>query len=260
MSRAEALRLPLLGAGLALYWLTAVLVGLRAEGLELGARELLNVLVLGSLGVVAGYEVARRVAGLALGAWTLLVWSAVPLLAPLYTLDSYDATMRDEVLPLLVGLTDDLRYAEGVALTVALALLLRRRRPALAAAAAILAVLLVVWLSRLPLPDLSADAFKASMAGLREYFWSARLLQWIPFAGAIAVARRSPTAAVALATWVGGYVALEAAQPGLGFEEGEFFRELLPVVPAYLLLVAAVPLLVPTLAARLGPLARPAES
>jgi hypothetical protein len=260
MPSAEGLRLPVLGAGLALYWLTAVLVGLRAVGLELGARELLNVLVVGPLGVVAAFEVSRRVAGIALGAWTLLVWSATPLLAPIFTLDSYDETLRDDVLPLLVGLTDDLRYAEGVALLAALALLLRRRRAAVAAGAAIVAALLVVWLSRLPFPDLSYDAFQASMAGLREYFWSQRLLQWAPLAGAVAVARRSPSVAVALAAWLAGYVALESARPGVSFEEGEFFRELLPALPAYLLLVAAVPLLVPTLAARLGPLARPAES
>ena len=113
----------------------------------------------------------------------------------------------------------------------------------------ILAALTVVWLSRLPVPDLSLNTFKANMAGLREYFWSHRLLQWIPIAGVVAVARRSPPAAVALGCWLGGYVIFRAAQ---------LFRALLPAFPAYVLLVASLPLLVPTLAARLGPLARPA--
>ena len=49
-----------------------------------------------------------------------------------------------------------------------------------------------------------------------------------------------------------------AAQPGIGVEDGELFRALLPAFPAYVLLAASLPLLVPTLAARLGPLARPA--
>jgi hypothetical protein len=51
-----------------------------------------------------------------------------------------------------------------------------------------------------------------------------------------------------------------AARVGTGFEDGELVRVLLPALPAYLLLAAALPLLVPTLAARLGPLARPAAS
>ena len=114
-----------------------------------------------------------------------------------------------------------------------------------------------VWLSRLPVPDLSVDAFKANMAGLREYFWSHRLLQWVAVAGAIAVARRSVPAALALAAWLGGYVLFRAAQPEIGLAGGELFRALLPAFPAFVLLAASLPLLVPTLATRLGPLARP---
>jgi hypothetical protein len=83
------------------------------------------------------------------------------------------------------------------------------------------------------------------------------VLQWLPIAGAIAVARRSVPAALALALWLGGYVVVRAAQP-VGLEGGELFRALLPAFPAYVLLAASLPLLVPTLAARLGPLARPA--
>ena len=162
------------------------------------------------------------------------------------------------MLPLVVGLTPDVGYLEGVALLAALALLLERRRVALAAAAGLLAALAVVWLSRLPVPDLSLDTFKANMAGLREYFWSHRVLQWIPIAGVIAVARRSPPQRSRSARWLGGYVVFRAAQVGIGVEDGELFRALLPALPAYGLLFASLPLLVPTLAARLGPLARPA--
>ena len=247
----------LLAAAVVLWWLTALTVGLRAD-VEVGARELVNVAVLGPLSLLLAYRIGGRISGPALGAWTLLVWVALPWLAPLYTLSSYDATLRDEVLPLAVGLTPDAGYVEGVALLAALALVLERRRATVAAGAVVLAAVAAVWLSRLPVPDLSVDAFKANMAGLREYFWSHRVLQWLPVAGAIAVARRSIPAALALAAWLGGYVLFGAAQPEIGLDGGELFRALLPAFPAFVLLAASLPLLVPTLAARLGPLARPA--
>ena len=262
MQRADLRRLlerpwQLLAAAVLLYWLTALVIGVRAD-IEVGARELVNVVLLGPLSLLLASRIGERIAGPALGAWTLLVWVALPWLAPLFTLASYDATLRYNVLPLAVGLTPDRGYLEGVALLAALALLLERRRPTIAAGGLILAALTVVWLSRLPVPDLSLNTFKTNMAGLREYFWSHRLLQWIPIAGVVAVARRSPPAAVALGCWLGGYVIFRAAQPGIGVADGELFRALLPAFPAYVLLVVSLPLLVPTLAARLGPLARPA--
>jgi hypothetical protein len=250
----------LLAAAIVLQWLVVAVVALRADGLDVGLLGLIDVGLLGPLALVAAYSVAAHVGGLALGAWTLLVWISLPLLAPLFTLDAYDATLRDRVLPLVTGLTGDRGYGEGVAALVALALLLRRQRAEIAVGGALLAGLALLWLTRLPLPELSADAFTAAMASVREYFWSHRVLQWLPVAGAVAVARRSPRTAVALASWLGAYALLRAAQPGASVEDGELFRALLPALPAYALLTAALPLLLPTLAARLGPLARPAEA
>ena len=247
----------LLAAAVALFWLTTLVIAIRAD-VEVGLREVLNVVLLGPLSLFLAYRISERIAGRALGAWTLLVWVALPWLAPLYSLAAYDSTLRDHVLPLMVGLTAHSGYFEGVALLAALALLLERRPITVAAGALVLAAVAALWLSRLPVPDLSVDAFKANMAGLREYFWSHRVLQWIPLAGVIAVARRSLPSALALGAWLGGYVLFVGAQAEMGLDEGEFFEALLPAFPAYVLLAAALPLLVPTLAARLGPLARPA--
>jgi hypothetical protein len=246
----------LASAAVVLQWLTTLAVGLRADGVELGARELLNVVVLGPLVLLCAFRIAQSLAGPALGAWTLLVWVTLPWLAPLFTLARYDPTLRDEVLPMALGLTADVGYPEGVALLATLALLLQRRRVTTAAGAVVLVGLVAVWLARLPVPDLSRDTFDAAMAGLREYFWSQRLLQWAPLAGVVAMARRSVAVALALAAWLGVYAVIRLGQPGSGFEDGEFFRALLPALPAYVLLLSALPLLVPTLAARLGPLAR----
>ncbi len=111
----------------------------------------------------------------------------------------------------------------------------------------------------LPLADSFLDRFpldledwKRNMSNLREFFWSARLAQWAPLAGAIAVARRSVPASVLLLGWLLAYVVVKGSSDVASIENGSFWRLVMPALPAYLLLVAAIPLLVPTLASRLG--------
>ena len=45
-----------------------------------------------------------------------------------------------------------------------------------------------------------------NLSGLREYFWSARLLEWAPIAGVVGVARRSPPLAGLLGVWFGTFL------------------------------------------------------
>ena len=289
----------LVAAAILLQWLTTLVVALRAEGISIGTVELVNVVVLGPVALLCAYSIADRLGGIALGAWTLLVWVTVPWLVHTFTLAAYDATVRDQVLPLALGLTAEPGYAAGVALLAASALLATSgiREVAIAGVVAGVAIvlvpealvflvavavallvawqprelgafllavapaLLVVAVWRQPsFGELSLDTLQGNLGGLREYFWSQRLLQWLPLAGAIAVARRSVPLAVLLGGWFACWLVTGAARVGTGFENGELFRVLLPALPAYVLLAAALPLLVPTLAARLGPLARPAES
>jgi hypothetical protein len=298
MPFADLLRRPrlLLAAAIVLQWLTTLVVGLRAEP-TVGAVELVNVLVLGPVALLCAYTVAKQVGGVALGAWTLLVWVAAPWLAHMFTLAAYDVTVRDRVLPLALGLTDEPGYAAGVAMLAATALIATSglREIAAAGVAAGIAIvlvpeavvflvpvavaLLVAWqprelagflLAAAPallviaiwrepaFGELSLDTLQGNVGGLREYFWSQRLLQWLPLAGTIAVARRSIPLALLIGGWFAAWVVIGAARVGTGFEDGALFLVLLPSLPAYVLLAAALPLLVPTLAARLGPLARPA--
>jgi hypothetical protein len=128
---------------------------------------------------------------------------------------------------------------------------------AIALAPAVLAV--VLWQARavdgsdpLSFGPVDWDLFKGNMAGLREFFWSQRLLQWLPLAGAIAVGRRSVPLALLLGGWMLSFGVVEGSQRAAGLGDGGIFRVLLPALPAYVLLAAAVPLLFPTLAARLG--------
>ena len=110
---------------------------------------------------------------------------------------------------------------------------------------------MLVWRTSTPVVEISWGSFSAQMAGLREYLWSNRVLQWLPLAGVIGVARRSIPAAALLGGWFGAFLVVEGASTHVSVTDGSFFLVLLPALPAYSLLAAAVPLLVPTLPARL---------
>ena len=105
--------------------------------------------------------------------------------------------------------------------------------------------------------DLDVDHWRQQMDALREFFWSPRLAQWAPFAGLLAVLRVSRPIAALLAGWLGAYLVVKGFSPRASIESGTFWRLLMPAWPAYLLLFAAIPLLVPTLARRLGERLRP---
>ncbi len=100
--------------------------------------------------------------------------------------------------------------------------------------------------------NLDWDAWKQNMSNLREFFYSARLAQWAALAGLVAVARRRPGVAALLGGWLGAFLLVKGASPLASIEGNSFFRLLMPAWPPYLLLLAAVPTLVPTLVSHLG--------
>ena len=100
---------------------------------------------------------------------------------------------------------------------------------------------------------LNLDTWKENMSGLREFTWSARVLQFLPLAGAVAVARRSVPAAGLFLGWLLAYVVVKGAADVATVESGSYWRLIMPGLPAFVLLVAAVPLLVPTFLVRMGP-------
>ena len=101
--------------------------------------------------------------------------------------------------------------------------------------------------------DLDLDHWQKQMDQLREYFWSARVAQWAPVAGAIAVIRvRRGAVAALLAGWLAAFLVVKGFSTRATIDSGSFWRLLMPAWPAYLLLLTSIPLLVPTLARRLG--------
>jgi hypothetical protein len=176
-----------------------------------------------------------------------------------------------------------------VALGAALAYVVARRwREGVACGAAILPALLVLlfWkvrgLGELPLLaleqtriaagggplalDLNLDRYldanlehwRSQMNQLREFFWSARVAQWAPVAGLVAVLsmRRGAIAAL-LGGWLAAFLVVKGFSERAFIENGSFWRLLMPAWPAYLLLFASIPLLVPTAARRLGDRVKP---
>ena len=101
--------------------------------------------------------------------------------------------------------------------------------------------------------DFDLDHWLTQMDALREFFWSARVAQWAPVAGLIAIVRvRRGAIGALLAGWLAAFLVVKGFSPRATIESGSFWRLLMPAWPAYLLLLAAIPLLVPTLARRLG--------
>lgn len=101
--------------------------------------------------------------------------------------------------------------------------------------------------------ELDVDHWRTQMGQLREFFWSARLAQWVPFAGLLAVLRmRRGAIAALLAGWLGAFLVVKGFSPKADIQANTFWRLLMPAWPAYLLLFASIPLVIPTLASRLG--------
>ncbi|MDQ3121290.1 MAG: hypothetical protein M3Q59_01990, partial [Actinomycetota bacterium] len=104
------------------------------------------------------------------------------------------------------------------------------------------------------------EHWRVQMDQLREFFWSARLAQWAPLAGLLAVlrVRQAPIAAL-LGGWLAAFLVVKGFSTRADIQANTFWRLLMPAWPAYLILFASIPLLVPTFARRLGDRIRPAS-
>jgi hypothetical protein len=91
------------------------------------------------------------------------------------------------------------------------------------------------------------------LLGLREHFWVARVFEWLPLAGIIALALRSVRGLLLLGTWFVAFLLVKGTYIPASVEDASFFRILMPAFPAYLLLAASTVLLVPRVRAEPGP-------
>jgi hypothetical protein len=95
-------------------------------------------------------------------------------------------------------------------------------------------------------PQLNSYAhFREVLQSLREHFWVARVMEWLPVAGTIALLARSRRAFLLVGSWFAIFVVVKATYVPASVEDASFWRILMPSFPAYLLLTASVVLLVP---------------
>jgi hypothetical protein len=99
--------------------------------------------------------------------------------------------------------------------------------------------------------NLSWPRFTHNLDLLREHFWSARLIEWLVIAGLIGLARRSRAAAVLVGGWFFAFAIVKGSYVDSSIEDGSLFRIMMPAFPAFILLLASVPLLLPHMPARL---------
>jgi len=86
---------------------------------------------------------------------------------------------------------------------------------------------------------------------VQEHFWSRRLLEWLILAGAIGLMRRSVGAAALATGWLAAFVIAKGADMVGKIDDASLFRLLIPATPAFVLLLAATPLLLPGVPRRL---------
>jgi hypothetical protein len=91
-----------------------------------------------------------------------------------------------------------------------------------------------------------------NLLGIREVFWSQHLVEYLPIAGTIAIARRSIAKAAFFAVWLAGFVVVKGSSSLASIDSASFWRLLMPAWPAYLMMVVSLPLLVPGVGPRLA--------
>ena len=105
-------------------------------------------------------------------------------------------------------------------------------------------------------PDANSwSQFHANITAIREHFWVARVLEWLPVAGAVALFARSRRAFLLIVPWFAAFLAIKGSYFDARMDDASFFRILLPAFPAFVLLTASVPLLFPGVRPRPAPAA-----
>jgi hypothetical protein len=107
------------------------------------------------------------------------------------------------------------------------------------------------------LNQLNWSHFADNLDLIREHFWSVRVIEWLMVGGFIGLLRRSPAALLLVGGWFAVFAIVKGSYGVASIEDGSLFRIMMPAFPAFILLLASVPLILPHVPARLREL-RPA--
>jgi hypothetical protein len=109
-------------------------------------------------------------------------------------------------------------------------------------------------LDRLHQPELNSwSHLHQVILGFREHFWIARVIEWVPVAGIIALLLRSRRGFLLVGTWFAAYLLVKGTYELASLDDATFFRLLMPAFPAYVLLAASIVLLIPGIRAQPAP-------
>jgi len=84
-----------------------------------------------------------------------------------------------------------------------------------------------------------------NLDGFREFTWSQRVVYFTTIGGLVGLLRRSTVAGILVGTWLAVLLVAKGSWPQAGFYIGGFLTHLIPAFPAYFLLVASLPFLLP---------------
>jgi hypothetical protein len=132
-----------------------------------------------------------------------------------------------------------------LALAAPAAAALAARRPAAAGAAAATAAAGLVALAlfrHVPHVPFGWHSMGITLGGIREFTWSRRLLEYLPLAGLIGLARRSAPAAAFFGVTLVALVILPLAR---NHDVTAYLLSIVPGLPTYMLLAASLGFLVP---------------
>jgi Dolichyl-phosphate-mannose-protein mannosyltransferase len=93
--------------------------------------------------------------------------------------------------------------------------------------------------------DLNWHQLHQNIDGVREFFWAVRPLEFVPFAGLLAIGRRSWPKSILVFGWFMTFLLIKGTDDQANIDDASFFRLMMPSFPAFLLLLASIPLLVP---------------
>ena len=84
-----------------------------------------------------------------------------------------------------------------------------------------------------------------NLLGIKEHFWSLRVVEWLVIAGLIGLSRRSLTAFLVVGGWFAAFVLTKATYANAGTDDASVFRIMMPAYPAFILLLASLIFLFP---------------
>jgi hypothetical protein len=86
---------------------------------------------------------------------------------------------------------------------------------------------------------------QANLLGIKEHFWSLRVIEWFVLAGLLGLARRSLTMLLVVGGWFAAFVVTKATFQYASVDTASVFRIMMPSYPAFLLLLASLVYLFP---------------